>query len=111
MVLESGGRPLGHAEVCLEPEKTRFAEVIAPITGIGGETLATVQRRWRYVDSISDFFEYRMVCPVPQPWPIPDLLLTTAFSHYLYDRLVAGGPMSSYNRFGRGGTWHDAREQ
>lgn len=108
MTLESAGRPLGYTDVCLEPEQTRFSEVEAPIVGAGGAPLATVWRTWHYVDTISDFFEYRLSCPRPQPWPVPDLLLATVFSHYLYDRLSAGGPLSTYNRFGRGGTWHDS---
>jgi len=102
---------LGYTDVCLGPESTRFAAVQAPISGIDGQTLAVVSRVWRYVDSISDFFEYQLDCPQPQVWPLPDLLLATAFSHYLYDRLAAGGPLSSYNRFGRGGTWHDPRPE
>lgn len=107
VTLEGGGRPLGYADVCLEPEKTRFADVQAPITSVDGELLATVLRTWCYVDTISDYFEYRLSCSRPQPWPVPDLLLATVFSHYLYDRLAVGGPLSTYNRFGRGGTWHD----
>lgn len=111
MTLEGGGRQLGYTDVCLEPEKTRFVDVEAPIRAIDGEILATVRRSWHYIDSISDYFEYHLSCGRPQAWPLPDLLLATVFSHYLYDRLAAGGPLSTYNRFGRGGTWHDPADR
>lgn len=109
MVLEYGREQLASTEVCIEPETQRFTDVQAPIHDTAGRVIATVYRRWRYVDTITDFFDYQLVCHHPVPHPLPELLLTTAFTHYLYDRILVGGLMGSYNRFRRGGTWRDPR--
>lgn len=109
MALESGGRRLGVTDVCIEPEKKRFAEAVSPVQDTAGRQIAAVYRTWQYVDTVTDFFTYRLVCHQVEVNPLPELLLATAFSHYLYDRLTIGGPLSTYNRFGRGGTWHDPR--
>lgn len=110
MVLECGEQRLGSTDICIEPAKKRFVEVHAPVLDNSGSAVATVHRNWQYVDTISDFFNYRLECPRPLVHPLPELILATAFCHYLYDRLAVGGPLDSYNRFGRGGTWHDPRE-
>lgn len=106
MTMSYGGRELAHAEVCIYPRR-RFLDVSEPIRDTAGVTVAVVQRKWRYGDS-NDFFDYRLECGHGTARPLPSLLLATAFAHYLYDRLAVGGPFESYNRFGRGGTWHDA---
>lgn len=109
MALESRGRRLATTDVCIEPAKKRFAEVSSPIHDGEGREVASVRRSWHYADTISDFFDYRLTCHHPVLHPLPELLVATAFSHYLYDRLAVGGPLSTYNRFGRGGTWSDPR--
>lgn len=109
MALEFRGQRMATTDVCIDPERGRFGEVSSPILDSAGGEIATVQRAWHYVDTISDFFTYRLTCHQPVTHPLPELLLATAFSHYLYDRLTVGGPLSSVDRFGRGGTWHDPR--
>ncbi|MGV0836286.1 hypothetical protein [Mycolicibacterium thermoresistibile] len=106
MTVSHNGHELAHTDVCIHPRR-RFLDVNEPIRDAAGVTVAAVRRTWRYGDS-NDFFDYRLECMQPTAHPLPDPLLVTAFAHYLYDRLVVGGPFGSYNRFGRGGTWHDA---
>ncbi|MDY6996495.1 MAG: DUF2510 domain-containing protein [Actinomycetota bacterium] len=111
VTVEFGDQSLASTEVCIEPEKLRFANIQQPIHDATGAVIATVHRTWRYVDTISEFFDYRLACHRPVPHPLPELLLATAFTHYLYDRLAVGGPLKAMNGFGRGGTWYDARSR
>ncbi|WP_231743601.1 DUF2510 domain-containing protein [Mycobacterium sp. GA-2829] len=108
VTLEAGDRELATTEICIDP-RDRFAAVCQPIHSTAGPAIATVERRWRYAGTSNDFFDYTLTCTQPTGHPLPELLLATAFAHCLYDRLAVGGPLETYQSFGRGGTWHDAR--
>lgn len=108
VVLEAGGREWAATDICIDP-RDRFAAVSQPIQPAAGPATATVQRQWRYVGTSNDFFDYTLTCSHPTVRPLPELLLATAFAHYLYDRLAVGGPVETHQSFGRGGTWHDPR--
>ncbi|MBO0681351.1 DUF2510 domain-containing protein [Mycolicibacterium sp. S2-37] len=101
VVLEGGTTGLGSTQVCIRPDEP-FAAVETPVRDTSGDVLAVVERRWRYADGSTDFFDYTLRCSRPLTAPLPDLLIATAFAHYLYDRLAVGGPLEAMNRFGRG---------
>lgn len=108
VALEAGGQQLATTDICIDP-RDRFAAVREPIQPTAGSAIATVERQWRYVGTSNDFFDYTLRCLRPTVPPLPELLLATAFAHYLYDRLAVGGPLETYQSFGRGGTGHDPR--
>ncbi|MDV3129505.1 DUF2510 domain-containing protein [Mycobacterium sp. 21AC1] len=99
MSLELGPHVLGKTRVCIDPS-SRFAKVNEPIYGSTGQIIASVQREWRYVDMINDFYDYTLECAQPVSSLLQNLILATAFAHYLYDRLAIGGPTESIQRFG-----------
>ncbi|WP_281498550.1 DUF2510 domain-containing protein [Mycolicibacterium sp. F2034L] len=105
VVLEGGASSLGSTQVCVRPNEP-FAAIDTPVRAASGDVLAVVERRWRYADGSTDYFDYTLRCPAPLAAPLPDLLVATAFAHHLYDRLAVGGPLEAMNRFGRGpGRW------
>lgn len=98
MTLESGERTLGHTRVSVSPT-ARFSTVDEPIYDSAGAILATVSRKWRYVDTSVTFYDYSLVCEGPSVGPLPELMLATVFSHYLYDRRKVGGPFAGHTNF------------
>lgn len=108
VALEAGGHQVATTDICIDP-RDRFAAVCEPIGPTAGPAIATVERQWRSVGTSNDFFDYTLSCLQPTVQPLPELLLATAFAHCLYDRLAVGGPLETYQSFGRGGTWHDPR--
>lgn len=98
MTLESGGRTLGHTRVSISPT-ARFNAVDEPIYDAAGAILGTISRKWRYVDTSVTFYDYSLVCERRSVAPLPELMLATVFSHYLYDRRKVGGPFASHTSF------------
>lgn len=98
MALESNHQAVGHTRVSVSP-RARFNEVNEPIFDVTGSVLATVRRQWRYVDTAVTFYDYTLECARPMPEPLPQLMLGTAFAHYLYDRGAVGGPFASDTNF------------
>ncbi|WP_278185143.1 DUF2510 domain-containing protein [Mycobacterium syngnathidarum] len=98
MTLEIDKQTVGHTRVSISPG-ARFAKVNEPIYDATGSVVATVKRRWRYVDTSVTFYDYTLECARPVPDPLPQLILGTAFAHYLYDRDKVGGPFASHTNF------------
>lgn len=98
MTLESGDRRVGRTRVSISPT-ARFNTVDEPIYDAAGAVLGTVTRNWRYVDTSVTFYDYSLVCEQPTISPLPELILATVFSHYLYDRRKVGGPFASHTSF------------
>lgn len=59
--------------------------------------MATVKRKWRYVDTSVAFYDYILECTRPAVGPLPEFLVATVFGLYLYDRLEVGGPFASHS--------------
>ncbi|WP_162464323.1 MULTISPECIES: DUF2510 domain-containing protein [unclassified Mycolicibacterium] len=98
MTLECDQQTVGHTRVSISP-RARFTKVDEPIYDMTGAVVATVRRQWRYVDTSVTFYDYTLECPQPTIHPLPELILATAFGHYLYDRLEVGGPFASHTNF------------
>lgn len=98
MTLESGQQTLGHTRVSISPRE-RFSKVDEPVYDATGAVVATVTRKWRYVDTSVTFYDYTLECAQPSIHPLPELMLATAFSHYIYDRREVGGPFASHTNF------------
>lgn len=98
MTLENDQRTVGHTRVSVSP-RARFCAVNEPIYDMAGTVIATVKRQWRYVDTSVTFYDYTLECAHPTNQPLPQLMLGTAFAHYLFDRDAVGGPFATQSNF------------
>lgn len=98
MMLESDQQPVGLTRVSVSPG-AQFTKMDEPIYDATGSVVATVKRQWRYVDTSVTFYDYTLECARPTREPLPQLILGTAFAHYLYDRRKVGGPFASHTNF------------
>lgn len=98
MTLECDQRVVGHTRVSISP-RAQFSKVNEPIYDMTGAAVAIVRRQWRYVDTSVTFYDYMLECAQPTARPLPQLILGTAFAHFLYDRFEVGGPFASHTNF------------
>lgn len=105
IVLESGQRIFAGADLTIDPSRNRYADVRTPIRDAAGSVIATVERQGRYTGRADSSFVYKLDCLQPTGEPLPTLLLTTAFTYSLYDRLAGGGFLGAVGRWLSRPTW------
>ncbi|MBP2454560.1 hypothetical protein [Mycolicibacterium lutetiense] len=92
MELEFDGQRLGRSNIgttIMQMDK----KVHEPIYDAAGAVLGHVDRRWHpNTGSRNPHYDYTLDCCARTSHPLPALMLTTAFAHYMYDRIQIGGP-------------------
>ncbi|WP_309228949.1 MULTISPECIES: hypothetical protein [unclassified Mycolicibacterium] len=93
MAMEFHGQRLGQSNVgttIMQMDKM----VHEPIYDATGGLLGHVDRqRHLNTGSRNPHYDYTLDCAVPTSHPLPALMLTIAFAHYMYDRIQMGGPL------------------
>ncbi|MDH6198203.1 hypothetical protein M2272_004862 [Mycobacterium frederiksbergense] len=93
MEMEFHGQSLGHSNVgttIMQMDK----KVHEPVYDATGAVLGHVDRQWHpNTGSRNPHYDYTLECAAPTSHPLPTLMLTIAFAHYMYDRMQMGGPL------------------
>lgn len=101
LAIEFGSQHLGHTEIGTSAFKRTNAEVHESVYDTAGTAVAHIDRQWHmYTGSLHPQFDYMLACAAPTTHPLPTLTLAIAFTHYIYDKLMTGGPFRS-----QGWTW------
>ncbi|WKG04257.1 hypothetical protein [Mycolicibacterium sp. HK-90] len=93
MAMEFNGQLLGQSKVgttIIQMDK----KVHEPIHDATGALIGHVDRQWHpNTGSRNPHYDYILNCAAPTSHPLPTLMLTVAFAHYMYDRIQMGGPL------------------
>ncbi|WP_249383744.1 hypothetical protein [Mycobacterium sp. DBP42] len=93
MEMEFQGQRLGQSNVGTTIAKMD-KKVHEPIYDAAGGLLGHVDRQWHpNTGSRNPHFDYTLDCAAPTSHPLPTLMLTIAFAHYMNDRIQMGGPL------------------
>lgn len=103
--VDSGLQQVATADFGIRPSDNRYADVQESILDPSGACIATVTRQGRFVANFDlagtsdSAFVYKLDCLHRLAEPTPTLLLVTAFTYYLIDRLADSGIFGAISRF------------
>lgn len=94
LAIEFGNQRLGHTQVNTSAFKRTNAKVHEPVYDATETAVAHVDRQWHtYTGSLHPQFDYTITCAAPSTHPLPTLTLAIALTHYIYDKIMTGGPL------------------